>query len=39
MEQLDTALGALEVHLDEQTLSRLDELFPGYKTSPEVFAW
>ena len=39
LEQLDTALGALEVRLDESTLSRLDEIFPGYKPSPEVFAW
>jgi aryl-alcohol dehydrogenase-like predicted oxidoreductase len=39
LEQLDTALGALEVRLDAATLSRLDEIFPGYKTSPEVFAW
>jgi aryl-alcohol dehydrogenase-like predicted oxidoreductase len=39
LEQLDTALGALEVRLDDSALSRLDEIFPGYKTSPEVFAW
>jgi aryl-alcohol dehydrogenase-like predicted oxidoreductase len=39
LEQLDTALGSLEVRLDEKALSRLDEIFPGYKTSPEVFAW
>jgi aryl-alcohol dehydrogenase-like predicted oxidoreductase len=39
LEQLDTALGALEVRLDEAALTRLDEIFPGYKTSPEVFAW
>jgi aryl-alcohol dehydrogenase-like predicted oxidoreductase len=39
LEQLDTALGALEVRLDAPALSRLDEIFPGYKTSPEVFAW
>jgi NDP-hexose 2,3-enoyl reductase len=39
LEQLDTALGALEVRLDQNTLSRLDEIFPGYRTSPEVFAW
>jgi len=39
LEQLDTALGALEVRLDQNALARLDEIFPGYKTSPEVFAW
>jgi aryl-alcohol dehydrogenase-like predicted oxidoreductase len=39
LEQLDTALGALEVQLDAGALARLDEIFPGYKTSPEAFAW
>ena len=39
LEQLDTALGALEIRLDQDTLSRLDEIFPGYRPSPEVFAW
>jgi len=39
LEQLDTALGALEVRLDQNALARLDEIFPGYKTSPEAFAW
>jgi aryl-alcohol dehydrogenase-like predicted oxidoreductase len=39
LEQLDTALGALEVRLDETALSRIEEIFPGYKPSPEVFAW
>jgi aryl-alcohol dehydrogenase-like predicted oxidoreductase len=39
LEQLDTALGSLEVRLDDAALSRLDEIFPGYKTSPEIFAW
>jgi aryl-alcohol dehydrogenase-like predicted oxidoreductase len=39
LEQLDTALGALELRLDAAASSRLDEIFPGYKPSPEVFAW
>jgi aryl-alcohol dehydrogenase-like predicted oxidoreductase len=39
LEQLDTALVALEVRLDEAALSRLEEIFPGYKPSPEFFAW
>jgi aryl-alcohol dehydrogenase-like predicted oxidoreductase len=38
-EQLDASLGALEVTLDEQALARLDEIFPGYKTAPEDYAW
>ena len=39
MEQLDGAQHALEVTLDEKTLTRLDEIFPGYKTAPEHYAW
>jgi aryl-alcohol dehydrogenase-like predicted oxidoreductase len=37
--QLTSAIDALEVTLDEATLARLDELFPGYKTAPEDYAW
>jgi aryl-alcohol dehydrogenase-like predicted oxidoreductase len=39
MEQLDGALRALEVTLDDKTLARLDEIFPGHKTAPEDYAW
>jgi aryl-alcohol dehydrogenase-like predicted oxidoreductase len=39
MEQLDGAQHALEVHLDEKVLARLDEIFPGYRTAPEHYAW
>jgi|SRR5581483_12011684 len=38
-EHLDGALRAVDVTLDEKALSRLDEIFPGYKTSPEEYAW
>jgi aryl-alcohol dehydrogenase-like predicted oxidoreductase len=38
-EHLDDAVRALDVHLDEKALSRLDEIFPGYKTAPEQYAW
>jgi aryl-alcohol dehydrogenase-like predicted oxidoreductase len=38
-EQLDGALKAAEVRLDQDTLDRLDELFPGHKTAPEDYAW
>jgi aryl-alcohol dehydrogenase-like predicted oxidoreductase len=38
-EQLDAALRALDVSLDAQTLTRLDEIFPGHKTAPEDYAW
>jgi aryl-alcohol dehydrogenase-like predicted oxidoreductase len=39
MEQLHGALGALEVTLDQKTLDRLDEIFPGHRTAPEDYSW
>ena len=39
MEQLDGSLKALEISLSEDTLKKLDEIFPGYKTAPEDYAW
>jgi aryl-alcohol dehydrogenase-like predicted oxidoreductase len=38
-EQLDAAVRALDVGLDEKALMRLDEIFPGHKTAPEDYAW
>jgi NDP-hexose 2,3-enoyl reductase len=38
-QQLDDALTALEVTLDDKTLARLDEIWPGHKTAPEDYAW
>jgi aryl-alcohol dehydrogenase-like predicted oxidoreductase len=37
--QLDGALRAVELELDEKVLSRLDDIFPGHRTSPEDYAW
>jgi NDP-hexose 2,3-enoyl reductase len=39
VEQLDEAVGSLDVHLDDTVCARLEEIFPGYKTSPEDYAW
>jgi aryl-alcohol dehydrogenase-like predicted oxidoreductase len=39
MGQLDSAMEALEVTLDDKTLLRLDEIWPGHKTAPEDYAW
>ncbi|ACQ80379.1 aldo/keto reductase [Beutenbergia cavernae DSM 12333] len=39
MEQLNSALAALDVKLDDAVLAELDEIFPGHKTSPEDYAW
>jgi aryl-alcohol dehydrogenase-like predicted oxidoreductase len=37
--QLDAAVRALDLKLDEAALGRLDEIFPGHKTAPEDYAW
>ncbi len=37
--QLDGALRALDVTLDADALARIDEIWPGYKTAPEDYAW
>ncbi|MFY2558457.1 aldo/keto reductase [Corallococcus terminator] len=37
--QLDAALRALEVKLDEKTLATLNEIFPGHRPAPEDYAW
>ena len=40
VEQLDGALHALEVRLDEEAMSRLDQIFPGPGgPAPEAWAW
>ena len=40
MEQLEAALRALEVELDQDVLDRLDEIFPGPGgPAPEAYAW
>jgi aryl-alcohol dehydrogenase-like predicted oxidoreductase len=38
-DQLDAAVRALDVTLDDKALARLDEIFPGYRTAPEHYAW
>jgi aryl-alcohol dehydrogenase-like predicted oxidoreductase len=39
MEQLDGAQHALDVQLEDKVLDRLDDIFPGYQTAPEHYAW
>ena len=39
IEQLDGAQRVLEITLDEATLKKLDEIFPGFRPSPEGYAW
>jgi aryl-alcohol dehydrogenase-like predicted oxidoreductase len=38
-EQLDSALVAASLTLEDSVLDELDEIFPGYRTSPEDYAW
>lgn len=39
MEQLESAVRAVDIKLDDKALAKLDEIFPGYKTAPEDYAW
>jgi aryl-alcohol dehydrogenase-like predicted oxidoreductase len=39
LEQLESSLHALELRLEADTLEKLDAIFPGYRPSPEAFAW
>ncbi|GAA1897137.1 aldo/keto reductase [Streptomyces sodiiphilus] len=39
VEQLDSALRAIELELSADLLTGLDEIFPGPGPSPEAFAW
>ena len=39
MEQLEGGLRALKIDLSPETMAKLDEIFPGFKTSPEHYAW
>jgi aryl-alcohol dehydrogenase-like predicted oxidoreductase len=38
-EHLESALRAVAIHLDHKALARLDEIFPGYRSAPEHYAW
>jgi NDP-hexose C3-ketoreductase / dTDP-4-oxo-2-deoxy-alpha-D-pentos-2-ene 2,3-reductase len=40
VQQLDGSLRALDLALDDDTLGRLDEIFPGPGgPAPEAYAW
>jgi len=38
-EQLEAAIRALSIRLDQPSLSRLDQIFPGHRPAPEDYAW
>lgn len=37
--QLDESMRAVEIKLSDETLTAINTLFPGFKTSPEHYAW
>lgn len=39
VEQLDGSLRALDIEITDETRKKLDEIFPGFKPSPEGYAW
>lgn len=39
IEQLDDSLRAIEIKLSDETLKRIDDIFPGPGPAPEAFAW
>lgn len=39
VDQLDEAARSAELKLSDEALQRLDEIFPGYRTAPEDYAW
>jgi aryl-alcohol dehydrogenase-like predicted oxidoreductase len=39
IEQLDGSLRALDIEITEETKTKINEIFPGYKPSPEGYAW
>ena len=39
MDHMATSLRALEIKLTDEQLAKLDEIWPGYKTAPEHYAW
>ncbi len=39
LDQLEGSLRALEINLSEDVNKRINEIFPGFKTSPEDYAW
>lgn len=39
MDQLEGSLRAVEIKLDEAANQKINEIFPGYRTAPEDYAW
>lgn len=39
VEQLESSLKAIDLELSEETLRKLDEIFPGYEAAPKSYSW
>ena len=39
MAQLDSAVAAVDIKLDQDALDKLDAIFPGHQPAPEDYAW
>ncbi|SRR5579883_1744782 len=39
IEHLEESIDALQIKLDDETIKRLDEIFPGPGVAPETYAW
>lgn len=39
VEQLQSAMHAMEISLEEDFVEKLEEIFPGYGAAPEYYAW
>jgi aryl-alcohol dehydrogenase-like predicted oxidoreductase len=39
VEELRSDLGALSVHLDDEAVERLDQIWPGPGEAPQAYAW
>lgn len=39
VEQLESAARAVDLELSEETLKKIDAIFPGYKTAPVAYGW
>jgi aryl-alcohol dehydrogenase-like predicted oxidoreductase len=39
IEELQSDLGALSVHLDDEAVERLDQIWPGPGEAPQAYAW
>lgn len=39
LEQLDSSVKAADLELSEDTLNKIDAIFPGYQSAPQAYGW